>query len=878
MGHLGVSSARFRPRPRGRTIGYARDNPAVVDRCALAPTSAGGYSQGMVRIGSILAAAVTLVACGPSASTPNEWRSTQSGVTVEVTTAPFSLVIRGQDGQEVLRLFDGVGAYGPLAATVDEPRFFDQVVPGWDGYEANEGESIAAADPQLEGVSSDEVTVRFRKPLDATLRVIHRGDRVRFEAQTESLVPHAPEGPRTRASVAFHLRDDEQFFGLGERTATVNHRGWSLYNWCEEGGLGAGEGEPPGPSNPYPNGVSMTNFPIPLVHSSAGYALHLDTTYRSEFHLGSEVDDAWRITVDRNAFAFTVYSDPSPLRNLDLYTQDTGRPILPAPWVFGPRRRLSLGDTAFGEPEWQVLRRRGVPTTSLDDNVHFLPALSHVGREAELRDWVDTLHAHGFKVMAYNNPYVSTLSERARADVQAGIERGVLLRDEAGLIAETFLISGSPETIATIDLTLAEGKAWFQSLLRRTLDLGYDGWMHDFGEYVKRGWRAGDGRRGDELHNAFPVLSAQAAYELLERERPGNFHFHVRAGYSGSQKYVPAVWNGDPEATFDPTQGLPASLFAGVNISMSGIAYWGSDISGFKCYTDDPRDKEMYLRWAQLGAVSPIMQSQSACANVAGRRQKWTLWSDDETVDVYGRMARLHTRLQPYFSLLARTAHETGAPLMRHPFLLFPRMPEAWSVREAFFLGDALYAAPVVRRGQREKTVWLPPGRYVEWNEQRAFDGDQVITVPAPLTRLPLFLVENRIVPLLDQSIETLAEATVSDVVTPSKVDDRLDAVVFMTEGTTTRTLEDGIELTIERQAEAGANATADLTAVEAGALADCSSCFNDAPVTDRAGGAVGRLRINTDTADSSDLRFGRFRLRHRANRPVRIRWDVYYP
>ena len=66
---------------------------------------------------------------------------------------------------------------------------------------------------------------------------------------------------------------------------------------------------------------------------------------------------------------------------------------------------------------------------------------------------------------------------------------------------------------------------------------------------------------------------------------------------------------------------------------MSGAPYWGSDISGFKCFTTDgPRDKEVYLRWVQFGAVSPIMMDQNACYTVSGHQPKWTLWSDAETV------------------------------------------------------------------------------------------------------------------------------------------------------------------------------------------------------------------------------------------------------
>ena len=824
---------------------------------------------------AMLPIGLLITACGDP-DEPTTWRASRGDMSVEVGTAPLRVVVRDRDGAEVLRLFDGEGAYGGVAAAVDDPDFVPQFVPGWDGYQARESAYTVAAAPRLEDIGDDRVTVRFRRGLVASLTVRIADRRVRFDVQSEPLVRHDPSGAHTKASIAFRLGADEHFFGLGQRTATVDHRGWSLYNWSEEGGLGAGEGSEPGPTNPFPNGVSMTNFPVPLVHSTAGYSLYLDTTYRSEFHLGSETIDAWRIAVNRNAFAFTVYVGSDPLENLDLYTQDTGRPLMPAPWVFGPRRRLSLGDTVSGEAEWRLLRSRGVPTTSLDDNVHFLPDSTHVGRETELRAWVDTLHANGFKVMAYNNPYVSASNERAADDLAYGTDNGLLLRGTDGFVAEAFLISGSPQSVATIDLTVEAGQQWFQSLLKRTLDLGYDGWMHDFGEYVERDWVAADGRRGDELHNAFPVLSAKAAHDLLERERPGDYHFHARSGFAGSQRYVPAVWNGDPEATFDPTQGLPASLFGGVNLSMSGIAYWGSDISGFKCYTDDPHDKEMYLRWAQLGAVSPIMQSQNACANVTGRRPKWTLWSDEETIQVYGEMARLHTRLQPYFLTLARTAHETGAPLMRHPFLMFPRAPSAWGVTDAFFLGDAIYAAPVVRRGDREKTVWLPPGNYLHWNSGTAYEGNSTITVSAPLAQLPLFLRENRIVPMLDPTIETLAEATVADVVTPSRVRDRLDAVVFATGQGASVTLEDGTQLSLEMGVDADEPAAGGFVSVETGALSDCAACFvsESNPASE---GRAKRLRINTALADTADVRFGRFRLAHRADRPLRVRWDIYY-
>src|SRR5262249_29956789 len=159
-----------------------------------------------------------------------------------------------------------------------------------------------------------------------------------------------------------------------------------------------------------------------------------------------------------------------------------------------------------------------------------------------------------------------------------GKEHGFFLKDGSDdAPAPTFFISGKPQTLATIDLTNDDAVAWFQTLLQRTLDLGYDGWMHDFGEYVGRSWRAHDGSNGTELHNPFPVLSAKAAHDFLERARPNDYLFFVRSGGAGTQQYVPAVWGGDAEATFDDTQGIPSSLRSGLNLGMTGVPYWGSD-------------------------------------------------------------------------------------------------------------------------------------------------------------------------------------------------------------------------------------------------------------------------------------------------------------
>ncbi len=794
---------------------------------------------------------------------------TSADATVVVGTSPFSLEVRKPSGEVLLSSIERPGQpFAPVAATHDEPFYAARSLPGWDGYEAGEAPWRHATQARVVTKQLGTLTLAVEGPgvaADVTIQLV--GPRVKLRVAARE-----PDGASSlnKAALSFASPPDERFFGMGERFASSNHRGFSLYSYAEEGGLAGGESASPGQPRPYPNGPSMTYFPVPFFLSTRGYGVHLATTYRTELHFASEGEDAWRAAVNADHLDLTVYVADDPLKTLFNYTEDTGRPVVPSPWAFGLRRRVGVNAKVGDELEHVLMRKKKIPCTGIDDAVHFLPALSQLGREAQLQQWTTELHALGYKAFAYNNPYVASGEPSAAADFAHGEAEGLFIKGPDGKPALTNFISGKLLTLATIDLTNPAAVSWFQDLLRRTLALGYDGWMHDFGEYVPRDAVLFDGRRGDEFHNAFPVLSAKAAHELMEKERPGDYLFFVRSGGAGTQRYTPAVWGGDAEATFDDTQGLPSAVRSGVSLSMSGVPYWGSDMTGFKCLTPDARDKDVFLRWVEVGAVSPIMMEQNACSNpVSPGKTKWSLWRDDETTDVYRKWASLHTRLQPYFLVLAWEASETGAPLMRHPFLVHPREPGAWAVDDAFWLGDALYAAPVVRRARTERTLWLPPGRFIDLDDGVPYSGGEEITVPAPLAKLPLFLAADRLLPLLDASIDTLAPASDPSVVTPDKVADRLDVVVALSpSGEATRTLADGTTLTARRVPDAGN--PAGLSEAKADAIADCSSCYLSSK---RAG--LARAQVTGALSATSDVTFGQVRLMASGPRARRVRWDV---
>ena len=79
-----------------------------------------------------------------------------------------------------------------------------------------------------------------------------------------------------------------------------------------------------------------------------------------------------------------------------------------------------------------------------------------------------------------------------------------------------------------------------------------------------------------------------------------------RSAWAGTQRYGAAVWSGDIRSRFEV---LRAQIPAGLNIAMSGIPWWTTDIGGFM--EGDIRTdyfKELIVRWFQYGVFCPLFR------------------------------------------------------------------------------------------------------------------------------------------------------------------------------------------------------------------------------------------------------------------------------
>jgi alpha-glucosidase (family GH31 glycosyl hydrolase) len=699
-----------------------------------------------------------LLACTRPEPLPSNVTLTSDALSVDVSLAPFDLTVSDADG---VKLHASDLGFAPVRET-----WTALFSPGWYGLEIHGDDWEDVGSATLLDADDDSATITYG---GATMTVSLDGARVRVEAD-------AADPDDTWGDIRFDAAPDEEFLGMGERFTRTAFRGSTIYSWCEEGGVGTGEGT----DGLAPNGESMAYFPVPWVVSTEGYGVWLDTTYRTSIDFAESDPDAWSVEVGEPRVAFEVYVDDDPNALIDAFTARTGRPTLPAPWAFGPMRRIDPGDTQLGVSEIQAMRDEDLAITMADDARHFLPHLSQVGDEDMLAAWTASQHDLGYKAIGYYNGLVSAEREAAADIYEEGKEKGYFIKGPDGEPSLVFLLSGGGQDVAQVDFTNPDAVAWYQDMFDWALDLGYDGWMYDFGEYVQPDDTTYDGRGGREFHNENPVLYQKAGHDRMEERRPGDWFFFARSGYTGSNQYAPATWGGDPAASFESADGLPSMIRAGVNAGMSGTPFWGGDIGGYHCIVDGTPTIELIIRWIEQGALSPIMMDEDACS---GGGTKPSIWDDPVAEDVWRTYARLHTRLFPYLWSLAQEAVRTGAPLMRHVYLE-ERDPTFAAEDSEHFLGHALLVAPVIEKGAVTREVRFPAGeRYMDWDDGTVHSGTE--TVDAPLDKLPLYLRRGYLVPLLDPTIDTLAVETNPDVVGPTDVDGVLDVRGFLAPGDT---------------------------------------------------------------------------------------------
>ncbi|MEM9190948.1 MAG: TIM-barrel domain-containing protein [Myxococcota bacterium] len=608
------------------------------------------------------------------------------------------------------RTFDNL--LGEAPAGIWEFQRSNEVVTSFDTLESAE-------------LVGDAVELRYRGgDGTATVRLVGGMERTRITV--------AVSGAFTSLDLPMACDEEGSFHGFGEQYNATDQTGEQFSVFVSEQGIGRTGGA----ARVFAGDAHTTYFPMPYVLDARGHGLLLHTDFRVEVDICATDPELARFeVVSGDMLDFTVFHGPTPSDVIRQLSDEVGRPARPPAWAFAAPwisiqggsdivlaeadalDAASIDVAALWSQDWTGVRMNigggfGVQYRWASDPSLYpdIPALT------------STLQGRGIRFLAYANPFIDTNLTDHFPDMD---QMGLLVRDETGA-SDVFAAPNG--TSSHPDFTRPETDAYVRGFLEAMVADGIDGWMADFGEWTPLDVTLADGSDPRAYHNRFPVEWHRVNREAMDAARPdGDWVLFARSGWTGVQRYSMLHWVGDQEATFSPTDGLPTAVPAMINLGLAGVPYVTLDIGGF---AGGPSTKEVYLRWVELGAFSPVMRTHEGDE----REENWNWDGDAETIAHFARFSAIHAALAPELEALADQAQTDSRPMVRHLLLEFPEDRQTWQISDQFLLGDSLLVAPVLEEGAVTRSVYLPSGAawfHVFTGER--FEGGQTIDVNAPI-------------------------------------------------------------------------------------------------------------------------------------------------
>jgi alpha-D-xyloside xylohydrolase len=540
-----------------------------------------------------------------------------------------------------------------------------------------------------------------------------------------------PRGSQSfQLTARFAAQEGEHFYGLGQHQhGLLNQKGAVIE--LEE---------------------RNTEVCIPFLVSSRGYGFLWNNPAVGRVELGTNLT-RW-IAESTPQMDYLVLAGDTPAEILEGYADATGHPPrLPefAAGFWQCKLRYSNQEELLEVA--REYKRRGLPLDVIVvDYFHW----------TMMGDWkfdplywpdpaamVKELDELGVKLMVSVWPSVNSNSP----NYETMRQRGLLIRTEQGVQAHIPVGDSFPpgQSLASYyDSTHPEGRKFiWEQVKKNYYDYGIKVYWLDACEpeiypMDPQNLRFHLGS-GLEVGHLFPLMHHQAFADGMQAAGEKEFIFLSRSAWAGSQRYGAAVWSGDVPSTFE---FFRKQVPAGLNIAMSGIPWWTTDIGGF--LGGDPNSayfRELIVRWFQYGLFCPLFRLHGVRlpftedGRGSGTGAGNEVWSfGEKAYEIIRGLLHLREKLKPYIMKQMQVASEKGLPPMRPLFVDYPADPACWEVEDQFNFGSDLLVAPVLYEGQRTRKLYLPQG--VAWMDAwdgKEYTGGQWIEAAAPLERIPVF-------------------------------------------------------------------------------------------------------------------------------------------
>jgi alpha-D-xyloside xylohydrolase len=580
-------------------------------------------------------------------------------------------------------------------------------------------------------VQSDSKTISV---ITAKLKVaINRQDGILnyFDAAGKPLLA---EGPKKMSAATvngedtFHSLDvfkvygsDEAFYGLGQHQAGVfNMRGESV-DLSQEN----------------------TDIAIPFFVSTKGYGIYWNNTSSSRFnnrfihylYLTSQVADS----ID-----YYFCYGPQLDKLVAAYRALTGDAPLFGKWAYGfwqcKNKYTSQAEILSIAQKYRDLK---IPVDNIVQDWFWWTSTGEFKWNAKYPDpqaMLHQLHRENFHLMVSIWPFFYP----GTATYEDMDKRGFFIEKAPS-------VSFHPKGMALYDAFNPAARDYYWKLVNDSLfKIGVDAWWMDTTEPETEGVEdnillnhkvaIGSGAR---FANAYPLMTTGGIYEHQRAASDAKRVFILsRSAWAGNQRYAVTAWSGDVLSDFET---FKRQIPAGLNFALAGVPYWTTDIGGFILgHPNDPRYRELFIRWFQYGAFCPIFRVHGTRA--PNENELWSYGPEAQTI--LTDFDRLRYRLLPYIYSAAWQVTSAQSTIMRPLVMDFADDTRVRNIGDQFLFGSSLLVNPVTEEGATMRHLYLPKTKWIDFWTGETLNGGAYIDAPAPLSSMPLYVRAGSIVPL----------------------------------------------------------------------------------------------------------------------------------
>ena len=494
---------------------------------------------------------------------------------------------------------------------------------------------------------------------------------------------------------------------------------------------------------------------IPFYVSSKGYGFFWHNPAIGSVSFGKNVTE-WRADSTKK-MDYWITAGDTPAQIESQYSQVTGRaPMMPECGLGFWQCKLRYHNQEQVLSVAREYHRRGIPVDVFVVDYYHWPRCGDYRFDENFfpdpKAMAEELRSYGMELMVSVWPQIDWRSE----NFQEMRQKGLLVQTEHGLNVQmdfqgnnVFYDATNPEAREYVWDKCKKNYAengiklfWLDEAEPEYTTYDYENYRYYAGSVMQQG-------------NIYPREYARGFYEGQKKNGQEDVLNLVRCAWAGSQQYGALIWSGDIHSTY---QDFRNQIVAGLQMGLSGIPWWTTDIGGFHGGNIYDKDfQELLIRWFQFGAFCPVMRlhgnrlPRTPLYKADGEETEGTgadneIWSyGEENYQIMKKFIEIREMMRDYTRSLMAEAHETGAPVMRTMFYEFPEDLNTWELDTQYMYGPDILAAPIVEPHAFRRKVYLPEGStWTNAHTGEILEGGQWIEAEASMDTLPVFLRDGR--------------------------------------------------------------------------------------------------------------------------------------